>query len=126
LTFASYPCYAFVSQLVLALTNALVQRSLFTVRQNALHLIGVDNARDVGVSHNGPGKSVALLERGTAHVRAKQLSQTLERRLGVGHEATEGAARRQLQQVQTVDVTHLHTGKVAEGLSQESWKKGGL
>eukprot|EP00959_Pyramimonas_sp_CCMP1952_P190155 3978020-Pyramimonas_sp.AAC.3 len=83
---------------------------------NALDLIGVDDAVQVRVGHDVARHGVTLLGVRLGSGRAVDGVQLLRRGLGPHNEAAHVATGGQLEQVQAVHGAHLHTGDVAESL----------
>jgi len=83
---------------------------------DALHLVRVDDARDVRVSQARAVEGVALLLDTGVAVGAEDAVELLESGSSPDDEAPELAARGELQEVQAVHVERVNAGDVAEGL----------
>mmetsp|Transcript_893 Transcript_893/g.1949 ORF Transcript_893/g.1949 Transcript_893/m.1949 type:complete len:245 (+) Transcript_893:285-1019(+) len=84
-----------------------------------LHFVRVDEAREVRVAHlqlwQPVGGAVVHLGGGRLGGGAEDRIELLERILRPHAEAAHVPARRELQQVESIDVSELHTRDVAEG-----------
>jgi hypothetical protein len=89
---------------------------LLPVADSGLNLIGLDDARDVGVGEESTGRLVVLLLGRSVEVRAEDGVELLEGTLGEDDEATQVTTRSKLEKVQAVHVGQINTRDVAEGL----------
>merc|ERR1719164_181865 len=82
---------------------------------HALDLLRVDDARQVRVRHGGAEQVVALLLLAAALVRAEERLELLDRGLRPDDEPAQGAARRELQQVEARHAAQVDARDGAEG-----------
>jgi hypothetical protein len=82
--------------------------------EHGLHLVGVDDAGQVGVGHERSGQVEAGLELGALLVCAEDGVKLLEGALGPDDEAAQVATGGEVEQGQVVHQGELHAGQVAE------------
>jgi len=87
----------------------------FSVSDNALNGIGVDDLCDIRVGQDGSVEMVASLFLGSNSVSTEDLVEGLEGRFSPDDESSEVTTRSQLSQVKSVDIADLNTWDVSDG-----------